>query len=382
MPFMAHLRQERPDLIYELVRRHCEKCSNPSCQMCNNLLHKMFRLASQGAGNNENDYAPLLGLAPCPSPKPGVGEVQSQAEALADMEADLQQGVLAVGEQQGLLPLPQREAEEEETGDPVAADWTQQGAVPLELMQQLHSLHARAAAAQQATASSPWAEAPEALGSEPDCCPSLEMSMSGRASAPQSNVAGWVANVPFSGVATAAPYVTMTEQAAGRAGRAGGASQQSPAQRLRVLEQLLDEAPVLGLSLDPEAVLRQMQDPSSAALGPVRESPTASARLLLPLEDGLVTQASGPRATPSSTRLHHPQRTRPLPHPPCAPLPLLLPPHPPPSRPPGRVRCQARRDPRRRLCARGRPDTRPRRRPRCGGVLLRGLLHRGLRLRC
>ena len=338
MPFMAHLRQERPDLIYELVRRHCEKCSNPSCQMCNDLLHKMFRLASQGAGNNENDYAPLLGMAPCPSPKPAVGEVQSQAEALADMEADLQQGVLAVGEQQGLLPLPQREAEEEETGDPVAADWTQQGAVPLELMQQLHSLHARAAAAQQATASSPWAEAPEALGSEPDCCPSLEMSMSGRASAPQSNVAGWVANVPFSGVATAAPYVTMTGQAAGRAGRAGGASQQSPAQRLRVLEQLL--------------------------------------------EDGLVTQASGPRATPSSTRLHHPQRTRPLPHPPHAPLPLLLPPHPPPSRPPGRVRCQARRDPRRRLCARGRPDTRPRRRPRCGGVLLRGLLHRGLRLRC
>jgi hypothetical protein len=63
VPFMAHLRQERPDLIYELVRRHCEKCSNPSCQMCNNLLHKMFRLASQGAGNNENDYAPLLGLA-------------------------------------------------------------------------------------------------------------------------------------------------------------------------------------------------------------------------------------------------------------------------------------------------------------------------------
>ena len=38
---MAHLRQERPDLIYELVRRHCEKCTNPSCQMCNNLLHKM-----------------------------------------------------------------------------------------------------------------------------------------------------------------------------------------------------------------------------------------------------------------------------------------------------------------------------------------------------
>ena len=54
------LRENRPDLVESLVERHCQRCTKPSCTLCNKLLRRIMQSQSLAPGVSQQLSGPEL----------------------------------------------------------------------------------------------------------------------------------------------------------------------------------------------------------------------------------------------------------------------------------------------------------------------------------